>query len=38
MYVIQFITKLYCKLQGDVVVFPKSLNVETEETLNAERL
>ena len=38
MYVICFITKLYCKLQGDVVVFPESLNVETEETSNAERL
>ena len=37
-YVIHFIAKLYCKLQGDVVVFPESLNVETEETLNAERL
>ena len=37
-YVICFITKLYCKLQGDVVVSPESLNVETEETLNAERL
>ena len=38
MYVIHFIAKLYCKLQRDVVVFPESLNVETEETLNAERL
>ena len=38
MYVIRFIAKLYCKLQGDVVVFPESLNVETEDTLNAERL
>ena len=37
-YVIRFIAKLYCKLQRDVVVFPESLNVETEETLNAERL
>ena len=37
-YVISFIAKLYCKLQGDVLVFPESLNVEPEETLNAERL
>ena len=38
MYVICFIEKLYGKLQRDVFAFPKSLNVETEEILNAERL
>ena len=38
MYVIRFIAKLYGKLQGDVFVLPESLNVETEEILNAERL
>ena len=38
MYVIRFIAKLYGKLQRDVLAFPESLNVETEEILNAERL
>ena len=38
MYVICFIAKLYGKLQRDILAFPESLNVETEEILNAERL
>ena len=38
MYVVHFISKLYGKLQRDVLAFPESLTVETEEILNAERL
>ena len=37
-YVICFIAKLCGKLQRDVLAFPESLNVETEEIVNAERL
>ena len=37
-YVVHFISKLYGKLQRDVIAFPELLNVETEEILNAERL
>ena len=37
-YVICFIPKLYGKLQRDALAFPESVNVETEEILNAERL